>query len=76
MSQCPSRFSDLQGDLQLKPLILQLTPTTGALRPQIEALLASHGRPLRWAITQAAASADGRRSLQIEAVVLSSSAAP
>jgi len=51
--------------LLLRSLHLQLERPPGPLRPAIEAALASHGRPLRWAITAA-----GERHLEIEAVVV------
>lgn len=54
----------------LQPLELALQPREGELLPQVEAALAAHGRPLRWAITAVTAAADGGRVLQIEAVVL------
>ena len=64
--------------MRLVPLLLQLERRPGPLRPQILAALAAHGRPLRWAITAAAADnpaeapPDGTSvtRLQIEAVVL------
>jgi len=64
--------------VRLVPLLLQLERRPGPLRPQILAALAAHGRPLRWAITAAAADnpaeipPDGTSvmRLQIEAVVL------
>ncbi|MCP9888302.1 hypothetical protein KBY96_10235 [Cyanobium sp. ATX 6A2] len=49
----------------LRPLALQLRRGPGALRPQIHALLAAHGEPLRWAITAAEGDV-----LFLEAVVL------
>jgi hypothetical protein len=49
----------------VRPLALQLTRQPGPLRRQIEAALALHGRPLRWAITAVVGD-----QLQIEAVVL------
>lgn len=48
-------------------MLLQLERQPGPLRAQIEAALAGHGQPLRWAIT--AVPQPGQ--LQIEAVVLS-----
>ena len=51
--------------MRLVPLELRLQRGAGPLRPQVEAALAVHGRPLRWAITAVA----GDR-LQIEAVVI------
>ena len=56
--------------MRLAPLLLQLERRPGALRPQILAALAEHGRPLRWAITAASPAPDGATRLQIEAVVL------
>ena len=52
-------------------MLLQLERQPGPLRAQIEAALAGHGQPLRWAIT--AVPQPGQ--LQIEAVVLSRSGA-
>jgi hypothetical protein len=60
------------------PLLLQLERRPGPLRPQILAALAANGRPLRWAITAAAADNPAGAPpegaavtrLQIEAVVL------
>ena len=51
-------------EFSLQCLHLQLERPTGPLRPAIEAALAVHGRPLRWAITAASA-----EQLWIEAVV-------
>ena len=56
--------------MRLVPLLLQLERRPGALRPQILQALAVHGRPLRWAITEAAADSTGVVLLQVEAVVL------
>ena len=55
--------------MRLVPLALHLEPGPGPLRPQVQAALAAHGRPLRWAIT-AARSSGGRSELQIEAVLI------
>jgi len=55
--------------LTLQPLQLLLEPGPGALRPHIEAALAAHGRPLRWAVTAVLTTAEGKTALQIEAVV-------
>jgi hypothetical protein len=55
--------------VSLAQLTLRLHGKPGPLRPQIEALLQSHGEPLRWAITQASAAPDGSRELVIEAMV-------
>lgn len=52
--------------LALSPVLLQLQRQPGPLLPQIQAALAAHGQPLRWAIT--AVPEPG--ALQIEAVVL------
>ena len=54
----------------LSPVVLQLERQSGALRPQVEAALAAHGRPLRWAITAVQQHTQGPPLLQIEAVVL------
>jgi len=54
----------------LSPVVLQLERQSGALRPQVEAALAAHGRPLRWAITAVQQHTQGPALLQIEAVVL------
>ena len=56
---------------QLRPVLLQQERRTGSLRSQIEAALAAHGTPLRWAITAVQQRADQPALLQIEAVVLS-----
>ncbi|QCH14669.1 hypothetical protein CB0101_06815 [Synechococcus sp. CB0101] len=56
---------------QLRPVLLQLERQSGSLRSQIEAALAAHGTPLRWAITAVQQRADHPALLQIEAVVLS-----
>lgn len=56
---------------QLRPVLLQLERQSGSLRSQIEAALAAHGSPLRWAITAVQQRADQPALLQIEAVVLS-----
>ena len=60
------------------PLRLTLQRQPGPLLPQIEAALARHGQPLRWAITAVELAAAGSVGaapvpaavLQIEAVVL------
>jgi hypothetical protein len=58
--------------VRLRSLELDLEhPGDRALRPLILAALAPHGRPLRWAITQAG---DGR--LRVEAVVIEALADP
>ena len=56
---------------QLRPLLLQLERQSGSLRGQIEAAVAAHGTPLRWAITAVQQRADQPALLQIEGVVLS-----
>ena len=56
--------------LTLQSLQLELAPRPGALRPQIVAALAAHGRPLRWAVTAVTTTAAGETVLQIEAVVI------
>ncbi len=58
--------------MRLRSLELELKhPGDRALRPLILAALASHGRPLRWAITQA-----GNGRLRVEAVVIEALADP
>lgn len=54
------------GTAALRPLVLRIHRAPGPLRPQIQAALAAHGEPLRWAIT--AVQGD---ELCLEAVVLS-----
>jgi hypothetical protein len=61
---------------QLRPLLLQLERQSGSLRSQIEAAVAAHGTPLRWAITAVQQRADQPALLQIEAVVLSAGDRP
>ena len=56
---------------QLRPVLLQLERQSGSLRSQIEAAVAAHGAPLRWAITAVQQRADQPALLQIEAVVVS-----
>jgi hypothetical protein len=56
---------------QLRPLLLELERQSGSLRAQIEAAVAVHGIPLRWAITGVHQRPDQPSLLQIEAVVLS-----
>ena len=56
--------------VELRPLLLQLERQPGGLRDQIEAALAAHGRPLRWAITAVQQRLHQPALLQIEAVVL------
>ena len=66
----------------LEPVVLQLRRRPGPLLPQVEAALAVHGEPLRWAITAvvpatgAAQLADGHpdpdppgAELRLEAIV-------
>jgi len=55
---------------ELRPVLLQLERQPGPLRAQIEAALAGHGQPLRWAITAVHQPPEGPALLQIEAVVL------
>ena len=65
------------GALELLPLQLRLERHPGALLPQIEAALAGHGRPLRWAITAVEPGTAGRPPvLMIEAVVLAAAQTP
>ena len=52
--------------VRLQPITLQLRRAPGPLLAQIEAALAPHGQPLRWAIT----AAEPLRGLHIEAVLL------
>jgi hypothetical protein len=52
----------------LRPLTLQLVRQPGPLLAQIEAALAAHGEPLRWAIT--AVEPGAATVLTLEAVVL------
>jgi peptide subunit release factor RF-3 len=52
--------------LTLLPLALRVRRRPGPLLPQIEAALAVHGRPLRWAIT-----AVQGEELLLEAVLVS-----
>ena len=54
---------------QLRPLLLQLERQSGSLRSQIQASVAAHGTPLRWAITAVEQRPDQPALLQIEAVV-------
>jgi hypothetical protein len=53
---------------RLRPLTLQLERQPGPLLAQIEAALAPHGEPLRWAIT--AVEPGAATVLTLEAVVL------
>jgi len=65
------------GAPQLVPLLLRLERRPGALLPQIEAALAGHGRPLRWAITAVEPASSGLLPvLLIEAVVLTAAKVP
>ncbi|MBM5796641.1 MAG: hypothetical protein FJ050_05050 [Cyanobacteria bacterium M_surface_7_m2_040] len=61
--------ADQPGVPLLLPLELQLERGPGPLLPQIEAALAPHGRPLRWAITAVEAGSEPVL-LTLEAVVL------
>ena len=61
---------------QLRPVLLQLERQSGSLRGEIEAAVAAHGTPLRWAITAVQQRADQPALLQIEAVVLSAGDRP
>ena len=59
----------------LQPVSLRVRRAAGPLLPQIEAALALHGQPLRWAITAVEPPADPTAGLAgslltIEAVVL------
>ena len=55
--------------MRLELLELQLRRQSGALVPQIQAALAPHGEPLRWAITAVQHDPAGA-ILQIEAVMV------
>jgi hypothetical protein len=55
--------------VHLQPVTLQLRRTSGPLLAQIEAALAVHGQPLRWAIT-AVEPGECAPMLTLEAVVL------
>ena len=59
----------------LQPVCLRVSRAAGPLLPQIEAALALHGQPLRWAITAVEPPADPTAGLAgslppFEAVVL------
>jgi hypothetical protein len=59
-------------DFQLQPVELELRRQPGPLLAQIQAALAAHGRPLRWAITTVEPNPAGGAAgslLRIEAVV-------
>ncbi|MCP9778646.1 hypothetical protein KBY75_03030 [Cyanobium sp. T1G-Tous] len=57
--------------LRLQPVTLQFRRTPGPLLAQIEAALAPHGQPLRWAITAVEPGLGGSCPLlTLEAVVL------
>jgi hypothetical protein len=58
--------------VKLELLELQLQRREGPLVPQIQAALAGHGEPLRWAITAVHQGPSGA-SLQIEAVMVQGS---
>ena len=60
---------------QLRPVLLQLERQSGSLRGQIEAAVAAHGTPLRWAITAVVHRPEQPPLLQIEAVVLNGAVA-
>lgn len=55
--------------LQL-PLVWPSGISVSALRHWLRQELAHHGEPLRWAITSVQTLPDGRRQLQLEAVIL------
>ncbi|MCP9928055.1 hypothetical protein [Cyanobium sp. CH-040] len=55
----------------LQPLVLRFRRAPGPLLPQIQAALAAHGEPLRWAIT-----AVRGEELCLEAVMLTASPVP
>ena len=59
-----------QHHLKLRSVSLELPVAPGPLLGPIQAALASHGEPLRWAITGCRMSASGERQLRIEAVVI------
>ncbi len=54
---------------QFITLTLPIQPTPLATRQQVEAAIALHGTPLRWAITQLD---DDRQTVQVEAIVITS----
>jgi hypothetical protein len=59
-------------DFQLQPVELELRRQPGPLLAQIQAALAAHGRPLRWAITAVEPNPAGGATgslLRIEALV-------
>lgn len=60
----------------LQPLRLEHQRCPGPLVPQVEAALARHGRPLRWAITAVQPGPGNSTSLLIEAVVLAAAPQP
>lgn len=62
--------------MKLVPLELRLPRTDGPLRPQVEAALAAHGRPLRWAITAVEGQAGQPALLLIEAVLIAGESSP
>ena len=62
--------------LQLRSLSLQLQLAPGPLLAPIQAALAHHGHPLRWAVTACHTSATGERQLCIEAVVITDTNSP
>lgn len=55
--------------VRLQPVTLQLSRAPGPLLAQVEAALAGHGQPLRWAIT-AVEPGEWAPVLTVEAVVL------
>lgn len=63
-----------QHPLQLCSVSLELHLAPGPLLGPIQAALACHGEPLRWAITACRTSASGERQLCIEAVVITGGA--
>ncbi|MDA0716975.1 MAG: hypothetical protein O2839_01995 [Cyanobacteria bacterium] len=57
--------------VRLQPVTLQFRRVPGPLLAQIEAALAPHGQPLRWALTAVEPGLDGSCPLlTLEAVVL------
>ena len=55
---------------RLQKLSLELILEPGPLLKPVEAALAQHGAPLRWAITSCTALPEGQRWLRLEAMVL------
>lgn len=63
--------------MKLVPLRLRLERRPGSLPGQIEAALAEHGRPLRWAITAVeGVPGSPAQRLCIEAVVIAAAPRP